>query len=277
MANELDPRIVQVSIEVNGKVATYDQIYIKAVGTKYANALQNEMQLTLTNLDKVTQDFILTETSPFNPNRTPKIVRLYAGRQSYGTTLIYSGNVTSAVVSQPPDLTVTLKCLTGNYVKGTVLSRNHPGVATLSEIAAGVAQDTQTILNFQATNKNITNYTFSGSSLDQVGLLGAMGNVNAFIDNDILVVKDGAVPITGAVRELSSSSGMVGIPEITEQGVKVKYLLDNVSRLGGGLQIRSDIYPAVNGLYIIYKLGFEIANRDTPFYYIAEAARRSNG
>jgi hypothetical protein len=70
---------------------------------------------------------------------------------------------------------------------------------------------------------------------------------------------------------------MVGIPEITEQGIKVKYLLDNVSRLGGGLRISSDIYPAVNGLYIIYKLGFEISNRDTPFYYIAEAARKSNG
>lgn len=277
MANELDPRVVQVSIEVNGKIATYDQIYIKAVGTKYANALQNEMQLTLTNLDKVTQDFILTETSPFNPNRTPKTVRLFAGRESYGTTLIYSGNVTSTLVSQPPDLTVTLKCLTGNYIKGTVLARTHPGVTSLSEIAAGVAQDTKTILNFQATNKNITNYTFSGSSLDQVGLLGSMGKVNAFIDNDILVVKDGAVPIIGAVRELSSSSGMVGIPEITEQGIKVKYLLDNVSRLGGGLRITSDIYPAINGLYIIYKLGFEISNRDTPFYYIAEAARKSNG
>jgi len=277
MANELDPRVVQVSIEVNGKIATYDEIYIKAVGTKYANALQNEMQLTITNLDKVTQDFILTETSPFNPNRTPKVVKLYAGRQSYGTTLIYSGNVTSAIVSQPPDLTVTLKCLTGNYVKGTVLARNHPGTASLKEIAAGVAQDTQTILNFQATNKNISNYTFSGAALDQVGLLGTMGKVNAFIDNDILVVKDGAVPITGAVRELSSASGMVGIPEITEQGVKVKYLLDNVSKLGGGLQISSEIYPAVNGLYIIYKLGFEISNRDTPFYFIAEAARRSNG
>lgn len=277
MANELDPRIVQVAIQVNGQIKTYDEIYIKATGTKYANALQNEMTLTITNLDKVTQDFILTETSPFNPNRTPKIVRLFAGRQSYGTTLIYSGNITSAVVSQPPDLTVTLKCLTGNFVKGTVLSRNHPGVATLAEIARGVAQDTNTILNFQATNKNITNYTFSGSALDQVGLLGTMGNINAFVDNDILIVKDGAVPITGAVRELSSGSGMVGIPEITEQGIKVKYLLDNVSRLGGGLQVRSDIYPAVNGLYIIYKLGFEISNRDTPFYFIAEAARRSNG
>jgi hypothetical protein len=73
---------------------------------------------------------------------------------------------------------------------------------------------------------------------------------------------------------LNSSTGMVGIPEITEQGVKVRYLLDNVSRLGSGLQITSDVYPAVNGNYVIFKLGFEISNRDTPFYFIAEASRQ---
>lgn len=274
MTNQLDPRLVQVSIEVNGQINTYDEIYIKATGTKYANPLQNEAQITITNLDKVTQDYILTETSPFNPNRTPKVLKLYAGRESYGTTLIYSGNIVSTLVSQPPDVTITLKCLTGNYNKGTVLARNKPGIATLQEIAAGIAQDTNTILNFQATNKNISNYTFNGSSLDQVALLGAAGTV-AFVDDDILVVKDQGIPIRGASRILDSASGMVGIPEITEQGIRVKYLLDNVSRLGGGLDIVSEVYPAINGSYVIYKLGFEISNRDTPFYYIAEAARRA--
>jgi hypothetical protein len=101
MTNALDPRLVSVSIEVNGVIKTYDQIYLKATGTRYANALQNEAVITLTNLDKVTQDFILTETSPFTPNRTPKIVRLFAGRESYGTTLIYSGNVVRSYRNRP--------------------------------------------------------------------------------------------------------------------------------------------------------------------------------
>ena len=274
MTNALDPRLVSVSIEVNGVIKTYDQIYIKATGTRYANALQNEAVITLTNLDKVTQDFILTETSPFTPNRTPKIVRLFAGRESYGTTLIYSGNVISTVVSQPPDVTITLKCLTGNYIKGTVLARNHPGVATLAEISRGIAQDTNTILNFSATDKNVTNYNFSGSALDQVGVLGSLANINAFIDNDVLIVKNVNTTIAGSLKILNASTGMIGIPEITEQGVKVRYLLDNVSRLGSGLRITSDIYPAVNGDYVIFKLGFEISNRDTPFYFIAEASRQ---
>lgn len=269
----LDPRVIKVGIEVNGKVDFYEDILIRATGSKYANSLQNEAEISITNLDKVTQDYILTQTSPFNLNRTPKTVTLYAGRQSYGTTLIYRGNVFTSSISQPPDITITLRCLTGNFIKGTILSRYQPGFTTLSQIAKAVAQDTNTILNFQASNKNIANYTFSGGALDQVNYLGQLGDINAFIDDDILIVKDKGIPISGVSRDLNSNTGMIGIPEFTEQGIRVKYLLDNISRLGGRLNITSTMYPAVNGTYVIYKLNFDISNRETPFYYIAEAAR----
>lgn len=101
-----------------------------------------------------------------------------------------------------------------------------------------------------------------------------MGGINVFIDDNTLVVKDAYVPLTNTLRILSAETGMIGIPEFTEQGIKVKFLLDNRTTLGGSLRIDSKQYPAANGDYVIYKLGFQIATRDTPFYYIAEAARR---
>ena len=275
MAQELDPRIVKVSIEVNGRLKTYSSpMAITAYGTKYGNALQNECEVVIENLDKETQDYILTETTPYNLNRTPKTIIVEAGRVSYGTAVIYRGNIVTSIVSQPPDIGMTLKCLTGNFIKGNILTRNQPGSATLSQISAQIAQDTGTLLNFQATNKNISNYNFSGPAPNQVNLLGTMGGLNVFIDDNTLVVKDAFIPLTGVNRILSASTGMIGIPEFTEQGIKVKFLLDNRTTLGGGLQIISKQYPAANGNYVIYKLGFQIATRDTPFYYIAEAARR---
>jgi hypothetical protein len=39
------------------------------------------------------------------------------------------------------------------------------------------------------------------------------------------------------------------------------------------LEVRSKINPAANGTYTVYKLGFDLANRDTAFYLIAEASR----
>lgn len=275
MANELDPRIVKVSIEVNGKLKTYtDPIMLAAEGTKFANSNQNECEIKIANIDKATADYILTTTSPYNLNRTPKSVIVEAGRQSYGTTKIYSGNIISSSISQPPDTVITLKCLTGNFQKGNIISRTQSGNASLSDISGQIAKDLDLRLDFQAQDKSISNYNYTGGALKQVDKLNEAGLINAYIDDDSLVVKEASLPLINSERELSLENGMVGIPEITEQGIKVKYLLDNISKVGGGLKVTSSIYPAANGEYVIYKLSFEIANRDEPFYYIAEGKRR---
>lgn len=271
---ELDLRIVKVSFEINGQIKTYQNpLDIKVFGTKYGNALQNECVVSLSNLEESTQNYILTETSPYNLNRTPKVITVEAGRESYGTSVIYRGNIVSASLSQPPDMGVALSCLTGNFVKGNVIASSQPGQATLEQITSQIAQDTNTILNFQATNKNISNYQFSGGALDQVAVASSLGNFNVFIDDDVLVVKDASIPLSNSTKILSPETDMIGIPEFTERGIKVKYLLDTKTKLGGALEIRSRRYSAANGIYNIYKLAFQVTNRDTPFYYIAEAAR----
>ena len=155
----------------------------------------------------------------------------------------------------------------------SILSHSQAGTATLKQVSDTIAQSMALRLNFQASNKSVGNYRFAGAALKQVGSLNGLGGINAFVDDDTLVVKDALVPLSGTARMLSAENGMIGIPQFTEQGIKVKFLLDNISVLGGGLIIQSVQYPAINGNYVIYKLGFEIANRDTPFYYIAEAAR----
>lgn len=270
---ELDPRVVRVGIEVNGQLKIYEGLNIKASGTKFTNANQNECQIQISNLDKETRDFILTETSPFNRNRTPKRVILEVGRRSYGPQQLFIGDIASSVPSQPPDITITLKCLTGNFKKGDVIARNQPGQASLRRISEQVANDLQLKLDYQASDKNIANYAYTGGALKQVDRIGELGQVNAYVDDDKLVVKDYNVPLTGRVTVLNLDTGMIGIPEITEQGIKVKYLLDANTTLGGTLRITSVIYPAVNGDYAIYKLSFDVASRDTPFYWVAEAKR----
>lgn len=291
---QLDPRIVKLGLEVRGQLKTYQDLAITASGTKYANSLQNECEVSITNLDKDTRDYILTETSPFNLNKTPKILTLEAGRQSYGVTQIFVGNISSTAkpskskksveerggevndkssTSQPPDITVTLKCLTGDYLKGVILARNQPGLATLSQVSQQIANDLNVALNFQARDKQISNYSYSGAALKQIDRLNEMGLISAYLDDAVLIVKDLNSALVNRIKIVSSATGMIGIPEITEYGVKVKFLLDNQTTLGGLLRIQSELYPAANGDYVIYKLSFEIANRDTPFYWVAEAKR----
>jgi hypothetical protein len=270
---QLDPRIVRVGIEVNGRLNWYEGLDIKASGTKFANANQNECQITIGNLSKNVRDLILTETSPFNQNRTPKSVIVEAGRRSYGTFQIFRGDITSSVPTQPPDISVTLKCLTGNFSKGNVIARNQSGSVRLQRLSQTVADDLGLILDYQASEKNISNYSYTGGALKQVDRLGELGRVNAYVDDGKLIVKDYNVPLAGRMTILNLDTGMIGIPEITEQGIKVKFLMDNQTTLGGLLRVTSVIYPAINGDYSIYKLNFDIASRDTAFYWTAECKR----
>jgi len=273
---ELDPRLLRISIEINGQLKSYEGLAMSASGTKYANANQNECDVKISNLDQATRDYLLTETSPFNKNKTKKVLLVEAGRVSTGYSLVFAGDITSAVGAQPPDITMTLKAATGDFAKGEIIARSQPGITPLRNIAARVAQDLGLVLDFQAKPKQISNYSFTGSAVKQVEQLGNMGRVNAFIDDRALVVKDYNVALERRVRVLNLDTGMIGIPEFTEQGLKVKMLFDNQTALGGGLEVTSKLNPAANGTYTVYKLQFELASRDTPWYYIAEATRAPN-
>lgn len=269
-----DLRVVKVTIDINGTATTYENLAITAQGTKYANALQNECTVTIANLKKETQDYLLTETSPFNLNQSPKTITVEAGRQSYGTKVIFRGNIIRSSLTQPPDVTIKLNCLTGNFIKGNVLAKSQPSNVQLSVVSKQIAQDLNTVLNFQASDKNLSNFSFNGSSAKQVNNLAFVGGVNVFVDDNTLVVKDMGVPLQNVETVVNAGTGMVGIPEITEQGVRVKFLLDANTRVGGLIKVTSTENPSVNGDYVVYKLAFDIANRDEPFYYIADGARR---
>jgi hypothetical protein len=274
MQSRLDKRVVRVGIEVNGQIKTYEGLNIIASGTKYANENQNDCTVEISNLDKNTLNYILTETSPFNNNRTPKKIFVDAGRESIGVTRVYSGDIVASSPTQPPDITLKLKCLTGNYAKGKLVSTSQSSKALLSQISKNAAQSLGVGLNFSATDKEVTNYAYSGAALKQVDDLNSLGNLDAYIDDDTLFVKDANLPLPGKITVLNAKSGMVGIPEVTERGIKVVFLLDAQTKLGGILRIESKLYTALNGDYVIYKLGFNITSRDRPFYWIAEGLKR---
>ncbi len=273
---QLDERIVRVSIEINGQLKVYENLWIRSTGTKYANPLQNEAEIQIANLSKADADYLMTETSPFNKNATPKKIILEAGKKSYGTTKIFEGNIGTVIPSQPPDIILRFKCQANQFLKGKIVSSAQAGSVPLSRIAKQVAADTGLELTFEAKDKNISNYAFTGGALKQVDKLGSIGAVDAFVDGNRLIVKDLNVPLSGHLRILNENSGMVGIPEVTEQGIKATCMLDNQTAIGGALEIDSKIYPTVNGQYAIFKLGWDIASREEPFYWIAEGVRQGN-
>jgi hypothetical protein len=272
--SEFDERILRVGIEIDGQLAVYEELAISVTCSKFGNPLQNECEVKISNLTREHLEYLLRETSPFNANRTAKRIVVEAGRQSTGTFRVFQGDITECAPTPPPDIALKMKAKTGQFSKGRVISTAHAAQSKLSTIAARVAQSLGLVLVFEADDKNISNYSFSGGALNEVRKLSDAGNVNAYVDDDRLIVKNYNVALQQTTHVLSKHSGMIGQPEITEQGVKVKYFLDPKSQLGGALTIESESNPAASGEYVIYKLSYELTNRDTAFYCIAECKRK---
>lgn len=270
---EYDPRIVRVGVQVGNYINWYKDIAISAEGSKATNESQGECTVTLTNLAKDVRDYLLKETSPFNKKKEKKLLIVEAGRKSVGSKRIFEGDITESTISQPPDIGLTLKALANNSKKAKIIANTQPAQSKLSEIAKQVAEDLELDLNFQATDKNIQSYSFTGSALKQVNKLSEAGNVNAYIDGEFLIVKDQNTPLKGRRRVLNKDNGMIGIPETNEKGIKVRFLLDVTTELGTDLRIESELNPSVNGSYTVYKLSYSISNRELPFYWTAEATR----
>lgn len=270
----IDQRILRVGVEVSGEMRWYEGLRIIAKGSKVVSDTQNSCDVTIYNLSRDVRNYLLTETSPFNKNRTPKRLIVEAGRVSTGTARLFVGNIISSSPTQPPDIGLELKAHTGAFKKGELVARSGEPKEKLSSIAAKVADDLGASLVFEATDKYVANYSFSGAALRQVNALAAAGGVDAFHDDDELVVKDLGAPVKGRVKIIDNTTGMIGIPEATERGVKVKILFDLQTQLGCELRLTSQLNPALNGSYVNSKIDFELASRDTPWYFILEATRK---
>lgn len=269
--SEFDPRLLSVGIQINEELVTFSESFaIKAHGCKFSNALQNECDVEIANLNPNHRNYLLTATSPFNSNRTPKVLRLSAGRVSTGLFTVYVGDIRTVTISQPPDIGLKMKCGTGHFKKGSVGRRSGGKITSLSTIASATAANLGLSLQMETKEVNISNYAYSGNALDETEELGKAGNCQCFIDDQHLVLKPTHVALSGPVLDVSEETGMIGLPEVNEQGLKVKFLFNSLAKLGGAINVTSKLNPAANGIFVIYKLGFELSSRDTEFYYTAE-------
>ena len=273
MVDQVDRRVIRVGIEIAGRINYYDGLRVKASGTKYANPLQNDCTVTISGLSMAVRDRILTDTSPYNPSPTPRRLIIDAGRESYGTFRLFIGDITSAEPGPPPDVDLVIKAKTENAQAMNVAAVSFGATSQLSSIAQQTAKEIGVGLLFEAAEKSIANWSFTGPALKLVRRLEEMGNVRAFIDDDLLIVKDMGSVIRGAVRVLNLNSGLVGIPKATEKGLDVTFLIDRETRLGGMLRLDSRMNKVLNGDYSIDQLKFDVATHEDPFFYQAQCTR----
>ena len=267
----IDPRLLRVTFDIGGKSRTYENGAIQVEGAKYGTIINGECLVRLTNLSREVSDQLVSETSPYQRQSVQKKIIVEAGRESYGYSTVFIGNIFRSSPGQPPDNITTIRCVSGQFTNNTLVNNSQPGIVSLGTIVESIANELGLTPEFSATDKQISNYTYFGPANFQIKRLNELANIDVFIEDDLfLVVKDSGTPRSSRVRKIAAKN-IIGAPELTEQGINVKVFFDNTVRLGDAIEIESNRYPSVNGRYVIHKLGYELANRDTPFYSLIEA------
>ena len=274
MSGDLDQRVVIVTLISDGVSTTYEGLSIEAKGIKTSETVMAQCDVTILNLSREHRERILKETNPFFRTGPRISITVEAGRVSYGTTLLYKGSLFRSSAAPKPNLGVILKCIQGFDNRAKIVSRSATEVTDLSSIALWVAEDNGYNLSFEIADKKIARYSFAGSSQAALSQLEALASgANVYVDNDTLYVKDANKPAKGLpVRILDKSTGLISA-EGTEYGAKIKMLFDSVTKIGGQIDLTSEINPSLSGSYVVRKLPFHITSRGQPFYYVAECNR----
>ena len=114
-------------------------------------------------------------------NARVKKVYVYAGRESTGYSLIYFGGIRMVSVSQPPNIKITLQTFTGELQKVETSIRSGGELIRLSVLSQQIASGLGLNLIFEASDRNIGSYSYSGSKLKEVEKLNELININAYI------------------------------------------------------------------------------------------------
>ncbi len=267
--SSLDPRIVKVNLFIEGKKYSYENLAIRAVGYKISNPTMQTATITIANLNREHREFILKETIPRNRSTSQLIgISLEVGRESTGASLFYVGDIYRVQPSQPPDVTLKMVCIARQSLKGKLISSSQNKSTYLSVIAKQVADELEADLVFRIPDRLIGSYQFVGNAVDQVRKLESLAESSVYYDNNALYV----LPIDGLGEtfdnpiEINQETGLVGVPEITEYGVKVTMLYVPTIILSSRVALTSQIAPVSNGKYIVTSIRYNITNRDTPFY-----------
>ena len=268
MTSAFDNRLVKVGLQIGNDFLVFEDLDIRIHGQKFASEIMNQCTVKISNLTRDHRNFILTTATPMKVEKTPIAMTVDVGRESYGTFRLFEGVAFVSSVTPPPDIGIILTGLTNCFQIGLVVANSQNPQAPLSVIAKSIADANGLVLKFKAKERNIANFQHTGGAARQIDNLAMIGDVRVSIDNNTMTVFDKDAYADDEVFDLNINTGMIGIPQATQTGAMAQMLVSPAIKLGGKLNLKSQINPAVNNDgYRIDAIDFDICNRDNPFLY----------
>lgn len=264
-------RRIRVTIEVDGKQKVYEHsMQEKSLAMRFdiqkkldaeENANVEITGLPMQDIQKLSTSFDY-KTGKVAPN----FLAVEAGyEEEFG--LIFKGAITSAVPTlDSPDIGLKLQAIGGYYA---ITQRCSVSIkqAKLSDIAKSIAEGYGGVmLDFQATDREVGDYTWRGTVQAQFANFTKSYRVKAWLENGVLYVGDKDKPKKNAGILLDNESGLIGHPTPTAEGASILSLLRPGFTLRQKIDCKFEKLPMLNASYEIRALQHTGGNYLRDFY-----------
>lgn len=278
-------RVVEVT--VSGKAGTLavrdlkiDFEVAKGIGSKQNTATISIWNLTASHRKQLGEEFDKIE--------------LKVGYKAGPLSTIFKGNIRDVThTKETADVKSAMECGDGDeaFSKGAV-SKTFPSGTKPKEIVDYLAGEMpgatkgemKGIDDLPAYKRPVTLYGWSWSEMDKIGR--EHGFYWSIQNGQVEAVKNDQV--LQGTTVLSSETGMLTIPEITDKGVKIKALLNPEIAPGRQIDVRSDFLDEESGrdkrktdqgggIFRVSDVKFSGSTRSEEYYVEAEASRVEGG
>lgn len=270
----MDKRICYVQIQTPSGDKEIRNISIKGRITRKKSETGSTAKIAIANLSREDVEYLTTYTSPYIDQSKKKRINVFAGYESTGVGMIFSGDIYSALPEGLPDTWLNIEAKTEYFNQQNIITMSQAKMNTKS-IAQIVANQLNLGLVWRSkSQKFIDAFNFTGAKAKLLSRLNQLDNFTAFVDNGSLLVIDNneQPPETsttkkeGYIKLINGDSGLIGLPQPDEHGVKIKVLLDPAVNLGDWFKLESQRLPIVNGFYQVYEMTYDFATREPQYY-----------
>jgi hypothetical protein len=194
-------------------------------------------------------------------------ITIAAGDSSQQTKpTLFIGNITDAWYdgSQPGSPVFQVLAHVGGFdAVSPAPPTSFQGSVNIADVLSSLAVAAGKTFQNNGVNTQISNPYYTGSVRDQI--LAAVRDAGCQwngLDNNVLSIwPSGSNAQGGQVPLLSKSTGMIGYPSFTSQGIIVKSLFNPAIGFGQQVQVQSNDVNGANGMWNVYSLSYNIASR----------------
>lgn len=277
-------RVCYIEISTPSGEKRIKNIALKGTVTRRMGSVSSEASISVANLSKEDIEYLSTYASSYVEPDRRKTISVFAGYEDSGFGLIFSGDIIQAKPEGETDIWLKIDAKSNYFNRQNIITCSIDSPVASEQFAQNVAKEMGATLSWKSKSKKfIDSFNFAGAKAKLIDELNKYGDFTAFLDNDVLYVvdKDDSPPEESSsesgVKLINSSSGLIGVPEITEYGISFKVLLDPTLNPADWVRVESEVFPAINGFYQIYNLKYDFSSMEKNFYCEIEGKNFQRG